>query len=692
MLLLAFGVGLAFALALPSLRVGFKVDGFFHSDDPELQRAMAHYGDGGFEPPDRLLCFAWSEAEPLSAESVARVQRFTALAQQQEWVARVLSLSTAQLPGLTKAEPAAIAASRTWRQLLVSRHGDAVAGLIVLRPGWDHDALLQLFDGLRTTAAAEGRELQLCGLPFHTAESRQLVRADMARFLPIGTAMSSVLLFWLVPHWLLALLALVVVPLTLVSTLGVMAMCGIELTMLTSTLPTLLLCMSIADGVHMVGRFLEERAVVADSRLAAARTFAAMFVPCLMTSLTTIVGFASLATASLVDLRWLGLFAALGMGFAFVFTMLILPAAMSFVTSAAGRRLADPANGLVRIALWCMRWPSRRWLQVAAVVTLVAGAFALQVRSDHRMTADLWPDGAVMRQLRFYEERFVGIVPAEVVVETERGFGVPERAQLAALCAAIEQAAGVSRTLSVADLFADGLSPLLVGPLAASGLLPAGLLSRDGRTARVLVFRGDLGTVAWNDFTAQVATLAAAAPELQVRLAGMQRVGTAQVQRMTDELAWSFASSFVLIFLLVWLQCRSVPLAGVAMVSCLLPMLCVLALMAGLGITLRPLTVIAFCIALGLMIDDAIHLVARWQEERRADRTAAETVRVTLATAGRPVVVTTLLLLVGFLTILGSEFRGTWTFGFLVVVSLVLALVAALVLVPALLVHVRPRA
>ena len=102
--------------------------------------------------------------------------------------------------------------------------------------------------------------------------SRQLVKEDMARFLPIGTAVSAVLLFWLVPHLVLALIALTVVPLTLISTLGVMGYSGVEITMLTSTLPTLLLCMSVADGLHMVGRFLEERdRLDGDARAAAAQ-------------------------------------------------------------------------------------------------------------------------------------------------------------------------------------------------------------------------------------------------------------------------------------------------------------------------------------------------------------------------------------------------------------------------------------
>lgn len=682
-LLVTFGLALALATALPSLRVGFKVDGFFHSDDPVLREAMGHYRDAGFDHPDRLLLFGWDEREPTGAQSLADLAAFTAAAQREPLVAQVLTLTNAKLPGDLFASPAAIANSSTWRHLLVGKKGDAVAGIVVLRPGFRSDETSALFDHMRAAASALGRELVLCGLPYHTSASRQLVRADMARFLPIGTAVSTALLFWLVPHWLLACLALVVVPLTLASTLGVMALAGIELTMLTSTLPTLLLCMSVADGVHLVGRFLEERHIDADAKAAAARTFAAMFVPCAMTSLTTIVGFLTLCTARLVDLRWLGVFAALGMAFAWVYTMLILPAALSWVRSLAGRRPVDPASLLVRASRWSQRLPPRLWLAVATVVLGVSGWLGTGVVTEHRLTADLWPDSPVMRQMRWYEERFVGIIPSEVLVATESGFRERERQQLATLRQRLESEAGVSRTLSIADLFRDGLRPFLVPALLQSGLLPAGLLSADSTVARMLVFRPDLGTTAWQRFAAAIPHHAADLPDLRVRLAGMQMVGTAQVLGMTSDLVWSFVGSMVLILFLVWVQCRDVRLALVAMLSCLLPMLCVLALMAATGITLRPLTVIAFCVALGLMIDDAIHLIARWQEERRRGADATEAVHAMLATAGRPVVVTTLLLLVGFATILGSEFRGTFTFGLLVVVSLVGALLAALVPLPA---------
>ncbi|MCA8967798.1 MAG: MMPL family transporter, partial [Planctomycetes bacterium] len=97
-----------------------------------------------------------------------------------------------------------------------------------------------------------------------------------------------------------------------------------------------------------------------------------------------------------------------------------------------------------------------------------------------------------------------------------------------------------------------------------------------------------------------------------------------------------------------------------------------------------------FCVALGLMVDDTIHLAARYDEERRHGLSPRDAVLCALRTAGRPVVVTTLVLLVGFVTILGSGFKGTFTFGLLVDLSLSFALVAALVLLPALLRALAP--
>lgn len=400
---------LLLAMWLPQLQVGFSIRGFFRSQDPELQAATAHY-DVGFETTDRLLLFGWSEADPLGAASLQTLRSFGERALQCDGVAKVFTLANAPLPGTLLPTPAQRAASSTWRDLLVGRQRDAAGGVILMRRlGDDAEALARSFEQLQAAARAVGKDLHLCGLPFHRAESTALVRHDLATFLPLATLVSAVFLFWLIPHWLLALLALLVVPITLVSTLATMAACGVAMTMVTSTLPTLLMCMSVADGVHMAARFLEERRRGRDAAAAAAHTFQVMFVPCLMTSLTTILSFLSLCAAELDDLRQLGIFAALGMAYAFVVTMTCLPAAMSMVHSPPGWRPPDPAALLVRLAVAALRLPPRLLLLCALGLFAVAVPLGLSVPSDHRVTADLWPDSTVMRQLDWYEQRFVGV-------------------------------------------------------------------------------------------------------------------------------------------------------------------------------------------------------------------------------------------------------------------------------------------
>lgn len=676
-------VGLLLGLAALDLRVGFQVAGFFTSDDPELRATIAHYDR--YETPDNTLLFGWPEADPLGEPALSRLRAFAAVAAGHRIVRGVVCLTAPELQPIGGGEPAGLAASHTFRHLLVGRSGDALGGVIRLG-GWAAGELRQLVDDLEAHAASNGIGLRLCGLPYHTLEAARLVRTDMARFLPIGTAFATAFLFWLVPNVWLALLALLIVPLTLLATLGTMALSGVGMTMLTTTLPTLLLCMSIADGVHMVGRFCEERRAGHAPADAAVRTFAAMFWPCLMTSLTTIVGFLGLCRADLVDLRQLGWFAALGMGYAFVFTMALLPAVMSWVSGVPRERRHDPLLVPLRPALWALRLRPGFWLCVFGVVFAVGGAGACRLEIDHRITADLWDDSPEMVQMHWYQDHFVGIVPAEILVERRGGFGGADALrELAALRTRIEAVPSVDRTLSLADLHADGVPPLLLRGLAATGGLPAGLADADLDTARILAFRGDLGTRAYRTFLAAVEGCAAEFPDLRVRVVGTQRIGTEQVVRMTNDLAGSFFGSLLVILGLVWLQCRDLRLAFVVMASCLVPLVAVLGGMAAVGATLRPLLVIAFCIALGLLIDDAIHLAARWQEERRKGLRGGDAVHAMLTTAGRPVVTTTVLLLVGFATILSSEFRGTFAFGALVAIALIGAFVSALVLLPALL-------
>ena len=156
------------------------------------------------------------------------------------------------------------------------------------------------------------------------------------------------------------------------------------------------------------------------------------------------------------------------------------------------------------------------------------------------------------------------------------------------------------------------------------------------------------------------------------------------VDDLTTDQTRTFAGSLLMILAVTWATFRSLRYGVLALLPCLLPLVLNLGVMGITGVALRPLTVITFCIAFGLAVDDTIHLLARYTEERRV-LPVGEAVAAAMRTAGRPVIVTTLLLLTGFGTILSSSFKGTFQFGLFTSLALLGSLLGALLLLPALL-------
>jgi predicted RND superfamily exporter protein len=104
------------------------------------------------------------------------------------------------------------------------------------------------------------------------------------------------------------------------------------------------------------------------------------------------------------------------------------------------------------------------------------------------------------------------------------------------------------------------------------------------------------------------------------------------------------------------------------------------------GITVRSSIALIFAVALGLAVDDTIHVLTRYLRERRAGVVNEEAVRIAVRWTGRPVILTSLVLFCGFLTFLMSSFKATSEFGAISAVTIAAALVGDLLLLPAMLI------
>jgi len=153
----------------------------------------------------------------------------------------------------------------------------------------------------------------------------------------------------------------------------------------------------------------------------------------------------------------------------------------------------------------------------------------------------------------------------------------------------------------------------------------------------------------------------------------------------------SFPIAFGLVFILVSIFLRSWKLGLAAMVPTLLPVVVVLGAMGWLGMSLDVARAMIAAVVIGIGVDDAIHVLAHYKKRRDAGDTSHEAMGAALRHSGRAVVTTSIALALGFLTLMMSAWQTVASFGLFVAISIIGALVATLLVLPALVFVAAPR-
>ena len=129
---------------------------------------------------------------------------------------------------------------------------------------------------------------------------------------------------------------------------------------------------------------------------------------------------------------------------------------------------------------------------------------------------------------------------------------------------------------------------------------------------------------------------------------------------------------------------RSIKMSIIGMVSNVLPLLIIAGIMGYMGIDIKIPTAIIFILSFGIAVDDSIHFLSTLRLELSKGKKVEESIRNTFLTTGKAIIVTSLILSGGFLTLALSSFSGTFYIGFFTSLCLIFAVTADLILLPAL--------
>jgi uncharacterized protein len=209
------------------------------------------------------------------------------------------------------------------------------------------------------------------GLPFLMYNMTIMIAANMATLLPLMVGFLVLVLYLGLRRWTGVVYPLAVVLVSSMLVLGVMGIFGLRMDLLSGLVPIVLIALGSADGIHYMKRYYEKRGGGVSAAQAAAGSNREIRVPLILTTVTTMVGFGSLAISNFAVIRQFGLLTALGLFFALVVTLTLLPALAAFES-----RAPQPRNGKPRIGLMA---GLARGVTRAPGIVLAAGFIAVAV-------------------------------------------------------------------------------------------------------------------------------------------------------------------------------------------------------------------------------------------------------------------------------------------------------------------------
>jgi predicted RND superfamily exporter protein len=615
-------------------------------------------------------------------------------------------------------------------QNLISSDGSTTVIAVRLseaRMDWDQH--FDYFDAVEKIVDAERRngvELHIVGYPYISTVLIRHMIEDTAVFIPLSLLIMSTLLWLIFGQLRATFMPLVPVGVAATLTLGLLTACGFPMSLLTGqgVLTTLILVIGMADGIHLLNRYQEEiSAQPAGERLIQlAVTVRHVGSACFLTSLTTALGFLSLAIADVPTVRDFGIFGAAGIGFAYLGAVVLLPAMIVLaerraVSSVAATHTSGVLDRLLERTADLVSVHPRTILVSSVAVFVCAAACIPYARVESGPTGDLKKDDPAIRALNFLEENLGGAYPTEIVFEG----GGPDSIKSPLLLEALDRIGEelvelpyVSKINSPTSFIKkmnramhDGSADaeripetqegvaqyLLLFEMAGSDNEFDRLVTYDYSIGRMTAMTKELESEEYDHLIETIDTLATAhmPPGTDLYASGESPVWNSASPILINTLVRSLYLAMPLIFLVTTIAFRSPKLGVLSALPNLLPITIGLGLLAPLDITLRFSTITAFPVAFGLAIDDTIHFLARYRSELERGASVEEAVRVTILTAGRAMVLTSLLLVAGFGSLFASNFLGMIHVATLNCIILLAALFGDLLLLPALLLLFQPK-
>jgi len=557
-------------------------------------------------------------------------------------------------------------------------------------------------------AAKTGYTYYLNGLPIVSTEFAQIAGKD-AIFTPIIILATIILLFFVFRRASGALLPPLIVIFTAMSVMALQALLGFKFNNFTANVPVFIVAIGIADSVHIYWVWLLSRQKGMNNLDALAQTLHKNFRPALLTSITTFVGFMSLAPSSIVPIKTLGIATASASVIAFILSILFMPAVLAILNPKI--EVKHDEYTILPFASTYANFIMRNdktilGISFILVVIFAIGIFKIQIDSE---AIKYFKEGTYIRNSSSFVEKYMtGPATYEVIVDSKKAGGIKEPKFLEEIEKFTDEyqkkfndVRHVRSLLDVIKRFhkvmhADDESYYRVPQnkeliaqylLLYSLSLPQGMDMNDRMDVNERLLRvsaaGNMSSS--NEGLEKLAWIKKwwAKTDYSVKIQGQNAMYTYMQGDVIRTLIQSVLLALGLVTLVMLIAFKSVKVMFISILPNIFPVILSVGFMGWFGLNLDIGVAISGAIIIGVAIDDTIHFLVKYRDARSRGLDVKAALEYMITYAGSAIVFTTIILALAFSIFMFSSFMPNYNFGMITAIALIIALATDLLMLPA---------
>ena len=578
-------------------------------------------------------------------------------------------------------------------------------------------------------------DLHYAGLPFIRTVFNVKIREELKIFLILSIVITALILLLFFRSWDAVVFPIIIIGIMVVWSLGTMVLLGYKMTILTGLIPPIIVVIGIPNSIYLLNKYHQEYSSHGNKTLALSYVIRKIGVVTLMTNFTTAVGFLVLATTKIVILKEFGIVAGINILATFLASIIIIPSVFSYLPEPNSRRLKHLQFKPLNLALNSLDLlVHRRKYSVFTVVLIVSVVSVLglmKLRALAYFVDDLPEESVEIQDLLFFERNFSGIMPLEIVVDTQKKKGlmrgqtlekveefqeflasqpsISEPISIVNFVKAARQAfysnnpeyyalpnrqdrSFILRYLQNSDYASAVLGSASPDSMTATGQydLLSNFVDSAGQKMRISLKVADIGSEKMealiNGKILPKINELFGESDTKVNVTGISLLFIKGNQFLVNNLLTSLLLAFCIIAILMGLLFGNVRMVMISLIPNVIPLLMTAGLMGYLGVPLKPSTAIIFSIVFGISVDYSIHYLAKYRQELKSNNFFVPiAVSKSLRETGPSMIYTSVVLFAGFIIFSGSSFGGTVYLGILTSFTLLVALFTNLTLLPSLL-------